>query len=489
MGKTGYPAARVHFVEGKVEDTIPRPGLTDVSLLRLDTDWYESTLHGLTHLFPLLAVGGVLILDDYGDWMGAQKATDEYFRRHPESPVLLTRVASRRTAGDQMPADGNHRLTSQPTNRPRKCNPEPHSMHRIRRDGTGLCSVSWPAFRPRAHSSRRIHQHGRPARPTLGNIRHAGRGRAFPWPSRLAEPPSTPGRGTPKSGRRGHDDWPVADWNAGLIRPRIGTGKSWPSITTTRGRHPWTWKSLMPLAMSRFRDIVFPSNFIRLEAETLCPPSGGSLTRPKPPSDPGTPGRATRRRTARVDLGLPPDVPVIGNAGWLIPRKRLRCIPSGAARVRPIVPDSIFVIAGDGLERATVGWHCPRNWALRRRSIGSAGASDLASFYRALDVLLFNADWDAFPTTPLEAMGYAIPVVASALNSGLGEAITDERYGMLLGAHDEPALADATVSLLRDPAAARRLGLAGRARVAELCDPETTVTAYERLLTGRPRST
>jgi glycosyltransferase involved in cell wall biosynthesis len=110
------------------------------------------------------------------------------------------------------------------------------------------------------------------------------------------------------------------------------------------------------------------------------------------------------------------------------------------------------------------------------------------SFYRALDVLLFNADWDAFPTTPLEAMGYAIPVVASALNSGLCEAITDPRYGVLLGTHDEPALADAVVALLRDPAAARRLGLTGRARVAELCEPETTVAAYERLLTGGPRS-
>jgi O-methyltransferase len=92
MGTTGYPADRVHYVEGKVETTIPYPGLTDIALLRLDTDLYEPTRHTLTELFPLLTVGGVLILDDYGDWQGAKKATDEYFGQHPESPVLLMRA-------------------------------------------------------------------------------------------------------------------------------------------------------------------------------------------------------------------------------------------------------------------------------------------------------------------------------------------------------------------------------------------------------------
>ena len=82
-------------------------------------------------------------------------------------------------------------------------------------------------------------------------------------------------------------------------------------------------------------------------------------------------------------------------------------------------------------------------------------------------------------------MGYAVPVVASALHSGLGEAVTDSRYGVLLDTHDEAALADAATALLRDPAAARRLGLAGRDRVARLCDLEEIVDAYERLLAGQ----
>ncbi len=75
---TGYPEERVHFIKGRVEETLPsiRPGC--LSLLRLDTDWYESTKHELIHLFPLLDPRGLLIIDDYGHWQGARKAVDEY---------------------------------------------------------------------------------------------------------------------------------------------------------------------------------------------------------------------------------------------------------------------------------------------------------------------------------------------------------------------------------------------------------------------------
>jgi hypothetical protein len=80
---TGYPPARLHFVKGKVEDTVPRDAPSVIALLRLDTDWYESTRHELTHLYPRLCCGGILIIDDYGHWPGARKATDEYFAPRP----------------------------------------------------------------------------------------------------------------------------------------------------------------------------------------------------------------------------------------------------------------------------------------------------------------------------------------------------------------------------------------------------------------------
>jgi len=83
------PADRFVFVKGKVEETIPAtmpPG--PVSILRLDTDWYESTRHELVHLYPRLVEGGVLIIDDYGHWEGARRAVDEYFADNPPRPQL-----------------------------------------------------------------------------------------------------------------------------------------------------------------------------------------------------------------------------------------------------------------------------------------------------------------------------------------------------------------------------------------------------------------
>lgn len=93
MQHTGYPTHLVHYVEGRVQDTVPANAPESISVLRLDTDWYESSKHELEHLYPRLSAGGVLILDDYGWWSGVRKATDEYFEAHPPAP-LLVRVGS-----------------------------------------------------------------------------------------------------------------------------------------------------------------------------------------------------------------------------------------------------------------------------------------------------------------------------------------------------------------------------------------------------------
>lgn len=88
---TGYPAERLHLVKGPVEETLPEHAPGRLALLRLDTDWYESTKHELHHLYPLLTAGGVLIIDDYGHWEGARRAVDEYFETEAP-PLLLSRI-------------------------------------------------------------------------------------------------------------------------------------------------------------------------------------------------------------------------------------------------------------------------------------------------------------------------------------------------------------------------------------------------------------
>lgn len=91
MARTGYPKERVHLVQGRVEETIPASAPERIALLRLDTDWFESTFHTLQHLYPRLSTGGVLIIDDYGHWKGSREATDRYFAE-AAPPVLLNRL-------------------------------------------------------------------------------------------------------------------------------------------------------------------------------------------------------------------------------------------------------------------------------------------------------------------------------------------------------------------------------------------------------------
>lgn len=92
MGLTALPADQIVYVQGKVEDTIPATLPTgDIALLRLDTDWYESTWHELVHLYPRLVEHGILIIDDYGHWEGCRKAVDHYFEQE-KIRMLLHRI-------------------------------------------------------------------------------------------------------------------------------------------------------------------------------------------------------------------------------------------------------------------------------------------------------------------------------------------------------------------------------------------------------------
>ena len=88
MKKTMFPEERIHFIEGKVENTLSKVKPQNIALLRLDTDWYESTKCELEQLYPLLSIGGVLIVDDYGHFSGAKKAVDEYFSKTNVKPLM-----------------------------------------------------------------------------------------------------------------------------------------------------------------------------------------------------------------------------------------------------------------------------------------------------------------------------------------------------------------------------------------------------------------
>lgn len=81
MASTGYDMRMVRLVQGDVAHTLSKTQTMQIALLRLDTDFYDSTLAELDHLYPRLMPGGILIIDDYGHWRGARKAVHDYFAR------------------------------------------------------------------------------------------------------------------------------------------------------------------------------------------------------------------------------------------------------------------------------------------------------------------------------------------------------------------------------------------------------------------------
>ena len=88
MARTGYSQDDIRYVVGPVEQTLLDALPDKVAILRLDTDWYDSTRIEMETLYPRLSVGGILIVDDYGHWQGARQAADEYFQARPDAPFL-----------------------------------------------------------------------------------------------------------------------------------------------------------------------------------------------------------------------------------------------------------------------------------------------------------------------------------------------------------------------------------------------------------------
>lgn len=90
LDKIKMPEKLAHFHVGWFQNTVPVDAgkLGSIALLRLDGDWYDSTMVCLEHLYPLLSPGGVIIMDDYWAWEGCRKATDEYrHQNHIHSPI------------------------------------------------------------------------------------------------------------------------------------------------------------------------------------------------------------------------------------------------------------------------------------------------------------------------------------------------------------------------------------------------------------------
>jgi len=246
---------------------------------------------------------------------------------------------------------------------------------------------------------------------------------------------------------------------------------------------PWQWRFIYRIACRRFQSITFPSDFIRAEAETLYSPVKlRAHTIRNPLSIPELPA-VDDRWLARDTLGLPRDIPVIGNAGWLIPRKRFDVFLRVAHKVVQEIPDAIFLIAGDGEERLRLE-ALARELNIAERVKWLGWQEDLKLFYQSLDVMVFNSDFDAMGLSPLEAVSYGVPLVASVIKGGLKEIVTKSNYGFLIETHDISALAEKVVYFVRNKAVAHTTALDCRDRIMQISDTGKITQEMELLLMG-----
>jgi glycosyltransferase involved in cell wall biosynthesis len=244
---------------------------------------------------------------------------------------------------------------------------------------------------------------------------------------------------------------------------------------------PWMWKAIYALAHQQFGAITYPCDFIRREAEDIYPAIKGKTHTIRLPIEVPPSPTSEDRATARESLGVPLDAPVVGNAGWLIPRKRWDVFLETAVLIKKMLPNAVFLIAGDGPLRTELGQLATQLGLVD--SIRWMGwCPKMADFYHAIDLLLFNTDWDAFPVTPQEAMTYGRPVIASAINSGLKELFSEFTPGVLFAEHDIAALAQAAVDILINSERALCLGREGREGMRQLGEPARIAREYASLL-------
>jgi hypothetical protein len=81
LNSTGYPQNNIHYIVGDVMETLKdKTKIPEkIAILRLDTDWYESSKFELEQMYDNVVTGGVIIFDDYYHWDGQRRATDDFF--------------------------------------------------------------------------------------------------------------------------------------------------------------------------------------------------------------------------------------------------------------------------------------------------------------------------------------------------------------------------------------------------------------------------
>jgi len=201
--------------------------------------------------------------------------------------------------------------------------------------------------------------------------------------------------------------------------------------------------------------------------------NGVDLEQLYPETDP------TVREKWRRIWGLPADALVVGGIGRLHYQKNFPLFLEVAAEVSAKFPQAVFVIAGDGPDRASLE-ELSRKSGLASKIHFLGFVKELRELYLVLDLLLFPSRFEGTPLTVLGALAMGVPVVASRVD-GIAETLENDRDALLVAPEDKELFVRQVCRLLADRGYARQLAKTGQDKVRRHYSAEAMVRQVEAL--------
>lgn len=168
---------------------------------------------------------------------------------------------------------------------------------------------------------------------------------------------------------------------------------------------------------------------------------------------------------------------VVATVSRLAPQKGIEYFLEAAKSVSRELPETRFLIVGDGPSRAALQ-QTARNFGVADVVEFAGFKEDMEQIYPLMDILVFPSLWEPFGNVAIEAAAYALPVIASNVG-GIPEAVADGQTGVLVPPKRPDKLAESILHLLRNPDLARKMGRAGRERVRKYFTAERLISEIE----------
>ena len=191
---------------------------------------------------------------------------------------------------------------------------------------------------------------------------------------------------------------------------------------------------------------------------------------------------SVKRQQWRQMIGIPQDVPAVGIVAALRSEKNHELFLNVAASVNKTMPETQFVIAGDGPSKDELEKLASQlGIAEQTHLLGSV--SDIPGVLSAIDLFALTSDNEASPVSILEAMSCSLPVVSTDVGS-VSQSVIEGRTGFLVPAGEVAPAAEAWLKVLQSPQLAKSMGQQGREHVISYSSLDSMTESYVDLIDG-----